>query len=306
MAVVKQTPAQEKAAIKWMSEKYGLAASLITDPKNKDLYNLFKQAINEKWAEDTTGNSQSKFMAGLRATKWWKTQSDQWRQLEVQRVTDPKTYELRMKANREKFTRNAGALGANFSDHMRDTLINQGISEGWDEATLNQHMAGYIKADKQGNLAGQAGTLAEQLRGVAEANGVKFNNRFYADAARSVLQGQQADKDWERYIREQAATQYSGFADQIRAGVDLKTLAAGTVSAVASELEADPDQIGLHDSIVQKALTNVGEDGKPSTLPLWQIKQMARQDPRYRQTQQFQKSAADVGMSLLKAWGGVE
>ena len=306
MTTPTQTPAQEKAAIKWMSEKYGLAASLITDPKNKDLYKLFQTAIREKWAEDTTGNAQSKFMAGLRNTRWWKTQSEQWRQLEVQRVTDPRTYQLRMKQNREKFERTAQAMGVNFSDHMRDLIINQGISEGWDEATLEQHMGAFIKTDAAGQLHGNAGNLAETLRGTAEANGVKFNDRFYADAARSVAQGLQSDKDWERYIREQAAQQYTAFAEQIKAGQDLKTLAAGTVGAVAGELEMDPEQLGLHDSIVQKALTNTDEQGKPAPLALWQVKQMARQDARYKQTQQFQRDSAGVGMALLKAWGAVQ
>lgn len=306
MATVKQTPAQEKAAIKWMSEKYGLAASLITDPKNKDLYNLFKTAINEKWAEDTTGNAQAKFMAGLRATRWWKTQSDQWRQLEIQRVTDPKTYELRIKQDRERFNNDAQAMGANFSDHMRDVLINQGIAEGWDQKTLDQHMAAYIKRDKDGNLGGSAGTLEQQLKQVALDNGINMGDRFYADAARSVGMGKHTGDDWAAWIRKQAAAQYTAYADQITAGVDLKQLVGGVTSAVAGELELNPDNVGLHDELVQKAITNVGADGKPAPMPMWQVKQMARQDKRYQFTNRAKTDQAQVGMDLLKAWGAVK
>lgn len=302
----KQTPAQEKAAIKWMAEKYGLAASLITDPKNKDLYKLFQTAIKEKWAEDQTGNAQAKFMAGLRNTNWWKTQSDTWRQMEIQRVTDPKSYQLRIKRDREKFENLAVGMGANFSEHMRDLIINQGISEGWDDKVLSQHMAAYIKRDAQGNLGGTSGQLEQQLRQVAVDNGIHMTDRFYADAARSVGQGQQTGDDWANWIRGQAAHQYGAYADQIKAGVSLKQLAAGVTSAVAGELELNPEDVGLNDELVQKAITNTDEAGKPAPLPLWKVKQMARQDVRYQSTTKAKTDQANVGMDLLKAWGFVK
>ena len=85
---------QDAATMKWVAEKYGLAYSLIQE--NPDIKALFQTALKEKWVEDTTGTAQAKFMARLRQTKWWTTQSDEWRKLAVLKATDPTTYKLRM------------------------------------------------------------------------------------------------------------------------------------------------------------------------------------------------------------------
>lgn len=298
------TPEQKKeqATMKWVAEKYGMAYSLLT--ANPDLMKLFKTAVKEKWAEDTTGNAQAKFMQQLRQTKWWTTQSDEWRKDIVLKATDPQTWKLKQAERLHKFNTEAAKVGAgNYSDHMRNTIIHEAVSGGWDAERLDQELAKNIKRDALGRLTGQAGTLEQQLKQVAEDNGVQFGLKFYGDAARSVGQGQKTADDWATWIRDQAANQYSAYADQIRGGTNLKDLAIGVVGAIANELEEDPARMGLHDPLVQKALTNVDEHGKPRPMALWEVKQMARDDPRFMKTQAAQSDLAGIGADLLKSWG---
>lgn len=303
----KLTPAQQKylknlrASMKWVAEKYGLAYSLINE--NPDIKALFQTAIKEKWAEDTTGTAQAKFMSRLRETKWWKTQSDEWRKLAVLKANDPTTYKLRMAEAQQKLSNIAAAEGATIGPKYRDEIIKQAISAGWDDTRIEQAMAGQIARTQDGSLYGKAGQLETELMKLGQRNGLTFSKDFYVNAARSVLGGTKTADDWGKWIREQAANQYQAYGDQIRAGVDLKDAASNITTAVAQELDLDPEQVGLQDKIVQRALTNVDEKGNPSVLPLWQVKDMIRQDDRFLKTKNSQAELANIGTDILKKWG---
>ena len=303
----KLTPAQQKylknlrASMKWVAEKYGLAYSLINE--NPDIKTLFQTAIKEKWAEDTTGTAQAKFMSRLRETKWWKTQSDEWRKLAVLKANDPTTYRLRMAEAQQKLSTIAGNMGATVGPAFRDEIIKQAISGGWDDARIEQAMAGQIMRDQSGSLLGKAGQLETELMKLGRNNGLNFSKDFYVNAARSVLSGMKSADEWGKWIREQAAQQYGAYADQIRAGVDLKEAASNITTAVAGELELDPEQVNLGDKVVQQALTNVDEKGNPAVLPLWKVKELARQDDRFIRTNTSQAAVANIGADILKKWG---
>lgn len=292
---------QDAATMKWVAEKYGLAYSLIQE--NPDIKALFQTALKEKWVEDTTGTAQAKFMARLRQTKWWTTQSDEWRKLAVLKATDPATYKLRMAEAQQSFLVTAGQAGATFTPAQRDALINQAVTGGWDASRLEQAMAGNINRDANGVLYGKSGVLEAELKKLAFKNGVQFSDKFYVDAARSTLSGGRTADDWGKWIREQAAQQYAGYADQIRSGVDLVEAASAVTTAVAGELDLDPMKVGLQDKLVQQALTNVDESGKPAALPLWKVKDLARQDPRFMRTTRAQTETAQIGADVLKDWG---
>ena len=301
------TPAQQKylknlrASMKWVAEKYGLAYSLINE--NPDIKALFQTAIKEKWAEDTTGTAQAKFMSRLRETKWWKTQSDEWRKLAVLKANDPATYKLRMAEAQHHFDTLAGQAGATVGPKLRDDIIAQAISGGWDDTRIEQAMAGQIMRDQSGALQGKAGALETELMKLGRRNGLTFSPDFYTSAARSVLSGAKSADEWGKWIREQAANQYTAYGDQIRAGVDLADAASNVTAAVAQELDLDPMKVGLEDRVVQRAITNVDDKGNPAVLPLWKVKELARQDDRFIRTSTAQNDVANIGQDILKKWG---
>lgn len=285
-----------------LAEQYGVAAGLIKE--NTEIRDLFVLALKEKWAEDTTGTSQQKFLSKLRETDWWKKNTDEWRKLSVLKHNDPAEYNNRMEAARVKFAASAAKVGVlNVDNQTRDSLIATGIQQGWDEDRFNAALAKYITRDGDNSLAGAAGVLEKELRDLSLRNGVRFSDKFYVSAAQSVIGQQKTADDWQMFIREQSAGMYQAYANQIRSGMDLAEAASGVTAAVAEQLELDPMQVELSDSLVQKALTNVDDAGKPAQLPLWKIKELARQDDRFMKTTRAQREMADIGTEVLKSWG---
>lgn len=285
-----------------LGEKYGVAAGLVKD--NAEIRDLFLTAVKEKWAEDTTGTSQSKFLAKLRETNWWKSNTDEWRKLSILKYNDPAEYNNRMEAAKVKFAAQAAKVGVeNVDAKTRDILIAMGIQQGWDEDRFNAVLSQYITRDDGKALAGAAGVLERELRDVSLRNGVQFSDKFYLDAAKSVIGREKTAEDWQGWIREQAAAIYQPYADDIRSGMDLADAASAITTVVAEQLELDPMQVRLSDPLVQKALTHVDEGGKPAVLPMWKVKDLARQDERFMKTTRAQKEMAGLGSDVLKAWG---
>ena len=285
-----------------LGERYGVAAGLVRD--NAEIRDLFLLAVREKWAEDTTGTSQQKFMSKLRETNWWKTNTDEWRKLSILKYNDPAEFKLRFDRARMTFAAQAAKVGVqNVDPKTREILIAMGIQAGWSEDEFTEVLAQHIKRDGANALQGAAGALEQQLKDTSMRNGLRFSDQFYVDAAQSVLGRKKTAEDWQTWIREQAAAMYQPYADQIRSGMDLAEAASAVTNVVADQLELDPMQVQLTDPLVQKVLTNLDDAGKPAVLPLWKVRDMARQDDRFMRTSKAQKEVAGLGADVLKAWG---
>lgn len=107
----------------------------------------------------------------------------------------------------------------------------------------------------------------------------------------------------ETELRELAAGAFPAFANEIRAGYDVTSLAGAYKQAMGTILEVDPNTVDLMDPTLYSALNVKTDDGKVSTKPLWQFMQDLRKDERWRYTNNAREAVDTVGRQILKDFG---
>jgi hypothetical protein len=72
---------------------------------------------------------------------------------------------------------------------------------------------------------------------------------------------------------------------------------------MASVFELDPTEVNLQDPLMQKAFTNLGQDGKPALKPLWQFQQELKQDDRYFKTNRANQEMTGLATEIARQFG---
>ena len=140
-----------------------------------------------------------------------------------------------------------------------------------------------------------------QLRSFAKNNGINLTEDFVGKNAKAIAEGGVSWDELAGTLRDKyVAPSYPGFADQIRAGHDVKDLAAPYVATMAKVLEIPEDSIDLQDKTVARALQAVDDKGAPATVPMWQFEQELKKDSRWQYTQ---NAWDEVGQTAYKVMG---
>jgi hypothetical protein len=145
--------------------------------------------------------------------------------------------------------------------------------------------------------------LQDTLKKIAVDNGLRLSDSYYKSAAVSVASGLQTKEDWERDVRDQAASLWPSYSEKIKAGVDVASLASGYVNTMAQTLEINPQDINLNDPYIREALGNFDDKGNPAPLGLWDFEKKLRADPRWMNTKQATDETSSVANTVLKMFG---
>lgn len=196
--------------------------------------------------------------------------------------------------------RTATRYGIKLSDKEARNLAAQSVQQGWDATTLAEEVA------RKGRLEGTTGEAAkavDDLREYANSFGIAYNDDWYNNAAKAVLEGRESLETFQNNIRDIAKSKYAGFAGQIDAGLNVRQAASPYIQSMASILEIDPNAINLNDPTITKALTSVNEAGQPAVTPIWQFERDLKKDSRWRYTKNAQEELIGTGMQVLRDLG---
>lgn len=284
-----------------LAKRYGYALNVIYSVP--ELRDLFEEAFSDRTGQWTT----DRFQAELQDTDWYRENDYYARVAFAQEQVGGADWEERQNAAREQVRRRAGQVGARLTAPELDALTRRFIYEGWGESGrdvfLDNALAQEISylPDERGatGFRGAAGNLADQLRLEAAANGLRFSDTWYQDAARSVTTGDMTADDWVRDIREQAAGRFQPFADKIRAGQSAYSLASPYINRMADILEINPEAITLDDPYISRAI--MGVDGQ--AMPLWDFEQQLRKDPRWLNTNRAQNDVTGIASAVMQMFG---
>lgn len=196
--------------------------------------------------------------------------------------------------------RTATKYGIKLSDSEAKNLAAQSIRQGWDAATLGEEVA---RKGRVEGLTGESAKAIDDLREYANSYGVQYNDDWYANATKAVLEGRESLDTFQNTIRDVAKSRYGGFASQIDAGLTTKQAASPYIQSMASILELDPNAVNLDDPTISKALTGVSEQGTPAVMPLWQFERELKKDSRWRYTKNAQDELLGTGMQVLRDLG---
>ena len=276
------------------AEQYGFAYAFLRS--NKDVYNLFKQAVTKQWTSDM-------FVSQLRGTNWFKQHSESYRKYQVLKSTDPATLNQR-KAQLIAQLRDASAdMGATPSAATLSTIADNALMLEWNDAQLKDTLSAYVRS-VNGVFSGNAADTADQLRQVAWKNGLQYGSDRYERWAQAVAAGAQTVSGITAQMRAAAKHLAPGYAQELDAGQDLYDIASPYMQAKAKILEKNPADIDLFDNDVRQALSARTPDGKPASTSLWQFEQSLRKKPEWLQTKNSQDAINGVARRVISDFFG--
>jgi hypothetical protein len=226
-------------------------------------------------------------MAAVRETKWFRTHSDTWRQMEFLRRTDPKTYDQRHKATAAQIRDLAGASGATLSGKQLSALAHNAMNFGWNESQLRDVMAGYVRYRKGTDiLVGEAGKVQEQIQSLARQYGVtSIKGNEMLGWVQSVLRGDRTIEEYQNIAQLTARRMWTAYADDIDKGVTPMQIAAPLINSMAQVLEVNPENLDLYDPTIRRAMQYINpQSGKPQPIELWKFETDLRKDSRWLKT----------------------
>ena len=281
-----------------LAADYGYATDVIYS--NPEIRALFEKAVKEQWLPQ-------RFKAGLQNTNWYKQNSEYARETFVKKAMGGADWEESLKTAREQVQQFATQMGSSLTPEVLNTFAYRYLNEGWDrpgrETLLSKALSENIGMSDTGMMRGASGNIADDLRAIAEDNGITFSNDFYLSAAKSVNSQLSTIDDWSRDIREQAASLFPVYSDKIRAGVSVRDLASPYISLMQQTLELDPASISLNDPYIRDALGGFSETGDPKATNLWDFQKKLRNDPRWMNTLQANNEITNSFESVLKMFG---
>ena len=172
------------------------------------------------------------------------------------------------------------------------------------ENSIKKNIAsGKVAVDKNNIPEGPAGKYFQNLKALAARNGIKLSDTAAADYANKINAEQLDENTAYNTIRESAASAFPQFADKIKAGVDLKTLADPYVQSMANILEIPDTAIDIFDPTIRSALSYTNKDGTVATKSLADFETGLRNDPRWAYTKNARQSLDSVGMDFLRNIG---
>lgn len=295
-------PDKDKLSRQELAAQYQSAVGVVYSVP--ELKGLFEQGINEGWTPD-------RMQAAVQNSNWFRGNNEYARTAWAREATGGADWLASLDNARQAVLGAARQAGADVSPQEAEALAKRYIYEGWGEngrqgflmEALSQEIS-YLP-DERGvsRMVGEAGNLADTLRSSAYANGVSYTDNWYLSAAKSVAAGLTSADDWDRDIRENAASLWPVYADKIRAGVNVYDLASPYINTMASEFEMSPNMVTLNDPYVREALTGIDEQGNPTPMGLWDFQKKLRKDPRWMNTSKAQNEVTGVAGRIMQMFG---
>jgi len=282
----------EKTARK-LAEEYGFAYAFMKS--DKSLWHLFKSAVKGTWSAE-------KFAAKLKESSWYKKHSESIRQYQLLKSTDPATYSSRLAQTMAEMKDSAVALGARLSSEQLKKLSDNALKFNWNSAQIANILGDYVKA-KNGVYTGDTGDAIDQIEKISWANGIRLSEATKNKYAMNIAKGNY-DADYiANFLRQQAASAYPAFADQLNSGMDMYDISSAYRESMAQILEINPADVDMFDKTIKSALQVRTPEGKPTSKTLYQFEQDLRKDDRWKKTRNARSSLDSVASAVLKDFG---
>ena len=291
---------KDKLSREQLAALYGYTSRQMNlDPSFKA---IFDDAFTEQWTGDV---GKAKFISRMQDTEWFRTNSKQVRDY-LSAATDPTSADFidLQNQSREYVRKTAMAKGVPIDDARLEELSEDSLMGGWGDPSRAYLLErAIVGSTATGDYTGEIKATASGLAAMAMANGVKMSDNYFQSAAKSVASGLSGVDYWENQIREQGASTFPVFAEQIRLGMNVADIASPYLRTMAETLDLNVNEIQLDDPTIMGALTNYNEQGKPYAMNLGEFKQRLRERPEWKDTDQAQNDISSITSSVMKMFG---
>jgi len=288
---------QDDLSMDLIGKDYETASRVLSaDPS---LQQLFQTAIKEGWDE-------RKWSVELPQIDWYKEVGDKYAaDAWLAQHLSPEEWDSQIQDARNTVQRQATSLGVQLTEQQLDQFAERYLYEGWGESTRQYRMADALAEFVDGQSGNMLATR-DELANLAMQNGVKLDDKFYQDAAQSIIRGESTAADYEKFIRDQAAAAFPLYSDKIKAGMNVRDLASPYISRINEILEIPTDSINLDDMYLRRALGQLDENGDPTYMNLDEFETALRNDPRWETTNNGKNTLLNGAQQMMKDWGFVE
>jgi hypothetical protein len=291
-----ETPTKDKLSKKQLRAMYGMTYNQLR--VDQSILKLFQKAWEENWTKEV-------FDAAVEELDWYKENSAATREY-LMLSADPDSVDFQQKrGDTYEFVRQtAMTLGVNLSEEQLSELTDQTMMFGWADAGQEFKLQrAMTDMPQNGQYGGDIEANAQSLRILAYNNGVTYNDEWFNSAGVSIATGLSQADTWEQQIREQAASRFPVFAEQIRLGQSVANVASPYVRQMAETLQLNPANIGLDDPTILSALTKYDDAGKPYAMDLGEFGRMLRNDPRWMETDEAQNKITGLAGRVMQMFG---
>lgn len=272
---------------------WGLTEALLNDPVyGAELRNVLNLLNKKDFAGARKALEQTKFFQNNTSTVASRMKL---------KASQPGAYADALDKYKQAQKRRLTAAGVKMDPSQLDVILTKAYDSGLDENQLDASIlnSGQFNAKFGGTTLGSV----DSLKQYANAFGMSYNQSFWDTYSKSLFAGTTTTEDMQAKIRQDAASAFPVFAEQINNGISLDSLASAYKSSMANILEIDPDTISYNDPTIRKALQSVDASGKPSMKPIWQFEQELRNDPRWEYTDNARATVDSLSLKVLRDWG---
>lgn len=286
-----------------LRDQYGYAFSLIRS--DAGLSDTFATAVQEGWTEE-------KFTLELQRTKWWKSRENSQRLYDTWASDPTKKTDLQRKISDASIAikEQAKAIaGVDVSDEQATSLAKGLLRDRWDNWTeFVPRIVGDIFVN-EGNLdfGGTAATTLQDIRKHAKDMGVFLDDSTLSNYVDRIYSNKDTLENVIGGITKQAEAYYPQFADSIKAGATVRSIAEKYTYAASELLEKDPAEFDFFgnnpvksDPLMAKAMFG-GKDGQ--AMSLYDFRKAVKQDARWKKTRNARDEYATMTNNLLRSFG---
>lgn len=288
-------PMNDAAAEQFVREKYPYMAYLLDIPEVR----------NVLLANAQKGGDPSALQAALNSTQWWQTTQEAQRLWDAKYATDPASAKALWDQRTIAVENLANQMGVVMDPGGAQWVAGRILREGWSDDQLKRFL-GQLVRNAGGASPGQITETAAQMKAVARSFLVNMSDKDATEYATRIAEGSATKDAVTSMLRSDAKNRFTWLAPQIDAGLTPADLFKANREAVAGMLEIDPETIDLNDPRWSAIASGINDKGTMRSMNFAEAQQWARQRAEWRYTNNANKSASDIGLSMLKGMGVVK
>lgn len=283
----------DATAEQWVREQYPYLAYLLDNPEIRPI--LMDAAMRGDQAQTTE--------AKIRATQWWASTAEATRIWDAKFNLDNASALQEWDQRTVSLTNLVQQLGVPMDADGIKWVAGRVLREGWSDEQLNRYL-GQLLRNAGGASPGSVTQTQAELKSLSRSYLANLSDKDAMEYAIRIHEGSTNREAIETMLRQESKNRFSWLAPQIDSGLSPMQLFASTRSAVARELEIDPETIDLNDVQWSQLTSPIpGDDGKLRSMNFAEAQLWARQRPQWRYTNNANALASDVSLNLLKAMG---
>lgn len=281
------------------------------------LLEIDEQAVKEnggksiRWAVDEAVKQKitdsDRFLTLLNKTAWFKKYGRE----TTKRMIEEKSKPALFLANRDQtaaaIAQHAANLGIRLDAKVLERLARDAYVYQWDatSATVLDRIQKSVMGGQGKFVGGTIGETLEAMDEHARLFGVKLSDADVKQLRNDILDGH-GDQRMKDVLQERSAQTYSVFADQIRKGVNLRTIADPYFRSASELLELSIEQLDMNDPLFLGGKAFQATDpgsGKVVQRSLSDFLSMVRKDVRWSRTENAKKTAMEMTSGILAQMG---